>query len=150
MGSIPEAVLERVNVTPNIIDIRSDAAGIELKQEILAGLKPANGKEKTLPTLLLYDEQGLKLFERITYLQEYYLTGEEIAVLDRHADNIAERVPNQSMLVELGSGYAYIHYRQVSDTRGITDHVTATSGKSRSCLTLWRGLARLSRTTLWI
>ena len=143
MGSIPESAPDRVNVTPNIIDIRSDTAGIELKQEILAGLKPADGKEKTLPTLLLYDEQGLKLFERITYLQEYYLTGEEIGVLERHADNIAERIPNSSMVVELGSGYAYLLDRQVFDMCGLTDHVTATFERSGFCLTLSKGLAKM-------
>ncbi|KAK1059120.1 hypothetical protein LTR33_013230, partial [Friedmanniomyces endolithicus] len=67
-----------------IIDIRSDTFGIELRQEILAGLKPVGDAEKTLPTLLLYDVQGLKLFERITYLKEYYLTGEEIKLLEEH------------------------------------------------------------------
>ncbi|RMZ14198.1 hypothetical protein D0864_00247 [Hortaea werneckii] len=107
MGSIgqpsSEAVASKASV-PSIIDIRSDTAGIELKQEILTGLKPADGGEKTLPTLLLYDEEGLKLFERITYLKEYYLTGEEIAVLERHAESIAQRIPDGSMVVELGSG----------------------------------------------
>lgn len=88
----------------NIIDIRSDAASIELKQLILDGLKPKNGEPKTLPTLLLYDNAGLKLFEQITYLDEYYLTGDEIEVLQDHASQIAERIPDNSMVVELGSG----------------------------------------------
>ena len=90
----------------SIIDIRSDTSGIELKQQIIAGLKPVAGKEKTLPTLLLYDSEGLKLFERITYLEEYYLTGEEIKVLEEHADGIAKCMPAGGMLVELGSGYS--------------------------------------------
>lgn len=88
----------------NIIDIRSDAAGIELTQLILDGLQPKNGEPKTLPTLLLYDTAGLKLFERITYLDEYYLTGDEIEVLEDHAAQIADRIPDNSMVVELGSG----------------------------------------------
>lgn len=91
--------------TPNIIDIRSDAASIELKQLIFDGLQsPKDGGEKTLPTLLLYDDAGLKLFERITYLDEYYLTGDEIEVLERYAARIAERIPEGAMVVELGSG----------------------------------------------
>ena len=90
----------------HIIDIRSDAAGIELKQEILKGLKPQNGEKKTLPTLLLYDEAGLRLFEEITYLDEYYLTNQEIWILENYADRIAERIPNDSLIVELGSGCA--------------------------------------------
>lgn len=109
MGSIQETPSDGAPLEhslPNIIDIRSDAAGIELKQEILTGLKAGQGKEKTLPTLLLYDDKGLKLFERITYLEEYYLTGEEIAVLQEHADNIAGCMQDGSILLELGSGYA--------------------------------------------
>ena len=92
------------NGASNIIDIRSDAASIELKQLILDGLQPENGEAKTLPTLLLYDSAGLKLFERITYLDEYYLTGDEIEVLEDHAAQIADRIPDNAMVVELGSG----------------------------------------------
>lgn len=58
-----------------------------------------------MPTLLLYDEQGLKLFEDITYLDEYYLTNAEIEVLEKHADEIAKYVQHGSQVVELGSGY---------------------------------------------
>ncbi|CZT15493.1 related to TAD2-tRNA-specific adenosine deaminase 2 [Ramularia collo-cygni] len=94
MGSISESV-------PNIIDIRSDSAGFELKKLIKDGL---HGKEKTLPTLLLYDNKGLKLFEDITYLDEYYLTGQEIAVLEQHAEKMADRIPQDAILLELGSG----------------------------------------------
>ncbi|KAJ2016062.1 hypothetical protein IWW57_005583, partial [Coemansia sp. S610] len=35
-------------------------------------------KHRTLPTLLLYDNAGLELFDRVTYLPEYYLTDCEI------------------------------------------------------------------------
>jgi len=104
MGSLPDSAPPSDQHV--IIDIRSDKAGIELKQEILAGLKCEKEPEKTLPTLLLYDDEGLKLFERITYLDEYYLTGEEISVLQKHADSIARCIPNGAMVVELGSGYA--------------------------------------------
>ena len=89
----------------NIIDIRSDTSGFDLRQKIVAGLNPASGQERTLPTLLLYDDAGLKLFEQITYLEEYYLTSEEIKVLEEHADDIARCISAGSMLVELGSGY---------------------------------------------
>jgi len=57
-----------------------------------------------LPTLLLYDTAGLKLFEQITYLDEYYLTADEINVLTTHAHAIAARLPQGAMIVELGSG----------------------------------------------
>ncbi len=77
-----------------------------MKQEILKGLKPENGGKKSLPTLLLYDEAGLRLFEEITYLDEYYLTNQEIWILENYADRIAERIPDNALIVELGSGCA--------------------------------------------
>lgn len=49
----------------------------------------------------------MKLFEKITYLDEYYLTNAEIEVLKTHADKIAERIPDGGRLVELGSGYVF-------------------------------------------
>jgi EasF-like predicted methyltransferase len=87
-----------------IIDIRSDSTGIGLKQQILDGISTSDGEDKTLPTLLLYDNKGLKLFEDITYLDEYYLTNEEINLLRDNAASIAEKIPNNSIVVELGSG----------------------------------------------
>jgi hypothetical protein len=48
----------------HIVDIRSDAIEVDLKAEILSMLKPAKGTKK-LPTLLLYDDAGLQLFEKV-------------------------------------------------------------------------------------
>lgn len=92
--------------TPYIIDIRRDGALTPLVDQIRSGLGPVDGGEKSLPTLLLYNEEGLKLFEKITYLEEYYPTGQEIQVLERYADRIADRIAPRSgsMIVELGSG----------------------------------------------
>lgn len=94
----------KTSTSPRIIDIRSDSEGINLRNEIKAGLDVGDGEDKTLPTLLLYDNRGLKLFENITYLDQYYLTGQEIQVLTEHADKIADRIPNRALVVELGSG----------------------------------------------
>ena len=97
-------------VGASILDIRNGNDLTPLTEQIRSGLSPKerDGAEKKLPTLLLYNEEGLKLFERITYLEEYYLTGHEIEVLERYADRIAERIALQpdSMVIELGSGYA--------------------------------------------
>lgn len=49
----------------DIIDIRHDAVEMNLKDEILGSLKPLSGP-KQLPTLLLYDERGLQLFEEVS------------------------------------------------------------------------------------
>ena len=60
-------------------------------------------RNNTLPTTLLYDERGLQLFEKITFNPEYYLTGCEIDILQRHADDIARQI-RDSTVIELGSG----------------------------------------------
>lgn len=88
-----------------IEDIRRDRSGVSVLDELRTGLRPPYGGEKRMPTLLLYDEQGLKLFEDITYLDEYYLTNDEIAVLQSHATTIAMSIPEGCAIVELGSGY---------------------------------------------
>lgn len=90
--------------TVDIIDIRVDTAKSDILADIKKGLRPENGGEKKLPTLLLYDSPGLRLFEDITYLDEYYLTNAEIEVLEIYANRIAERIPTDSILLELGSG----------------------------------------------
>ncbi|KAF1993588.1 hypothetical protein P154DRAFT_449788 [Amniculicola lignicola CBS 123094] len=87
-----------------IIDIRGSPTEFDILQDIKKGLRPSEGGEKTLPTLLLYDEAGLRLFEKITYLDEYYLTNAEIEVLETFSERIAQRIRPGSVIVELGSG----------------------------------------------
>ncbi|KAI0011262.1 C-type lectin protein [Xylariaceae sp. FL0662B] len=87
----------------DIIDIRQAAVEINLKEDIHNLLHPQEGIRR-LPTLLLYDEKGLQLFEEITYLEEYYLTNYEIQVLRRSAAAFAKATPSGSLIIELGSG----------------------------------------------
>lgn len=56
----------------DIIDIRSDAIEMDLKVEILSMLKPAKGPKK-MPTLLLYDEKGLQIFEKVGIYDIYHI-----------------------------------------------------------------------------
>ncbi|EXJ55868.1 hypothetical protein A1O7_08799 [Cladophialophora yegresii CBS 114405] len=87
-----------------ILDIRGDTSNESLVETLKQSLNPPQGQPRTFPTLLLYDEKGLKLFEEITYLDEYYLTNAEIEALKLHAEEIVARIPDGSRLVELGSG----------------------------------------------
>ncbi|KAI0478799.1 hypothetical protein GGR56DRAFT_342530 [Xylariaceae sp. FL0804] len=86
-----------------IIDIRQGVVDYNLKEEIISLFQPKAGPRK-LPTLLLYDEHGLQLFEEITYLDEYYLTNDEICLLQQSATAIAEQIDPGSLVIELGSG----------------------------------------------
>ncbi|TDZ58608.1 Ergothioneine biosynthesis protein 1 [Colletotrichum trifolii] len=87
----------------DIIDIQRVAVETNLKDDIIAMWNPTNGPRK-LPTLLLYNERGLQLFEDITYLEEYYLTNNEIEVLQNYSTEIAQNIAPESMVIELGSG----------------------------------------------
>ncbi|KAI8805650.1 C-type lectin protein [Cladochytrium replicatum] len=60
---------------------------------------------RSIPTLVLYDDKGLDIFDEITYLDEYYLTNAEINVFQRYADAMVSRyVKDGGVLVELGVG----------------------------------------------
>jgi hypothetical protein len=50
--------------TMDIIDIRCGHAELNLQKEVERMMNPINGP-KELPTLLLYDEKGLQLFEDV-------------------------------------------------------------------------------------
>src|SRR5580704_11843029 len=71
-------------------------------EEVCAGLTKPGQKE--LPSKYLYDEVGSRLFDVITALPEYGLTRAEDRILERHAREIAARLPRQVAIAELGSG----------------------------------------------
>jgi dimethylhistidine N-methyltransferase len=59
---------------------------------------------KQLSPKYFYDRKGSQLFDAITQLPEYYPTRTEIALLKEHADEFAELLGQNSILLELGSG----------------------------------------------
>ena len=95
---------QKGNSNVSIIDIHRGGLQFSILDDLRKSLNPEDGQGRRMPTQLLYDEQGLKLFEDITYLEEYYLTNAEIEVLTKHADSIAENIYAGSQVVELGSG----------------------------------------------
>ncbi|KAI6247749.1 Ergothioneine biosynthesis protein 1 [Erysiphe necator] len=94
---------KKCNRDKRIFDIRSNSVEDHLKEEVLKSLR-STSRPRTLPTMLLYNEQGLQLFEELTYLEEYYLTKAEIDILMESAREIASIITSGSMVVELGSG----------------------------------------------
>lgn len=108
----PTAVLNGDAV--DIVDIHQDDMKFSLVDDFFKNIDAPKGTRRSFPTLLLYDAKGLKLFEKITYLDEYYLTNAEIDVLTTHARRIVERIPENAQLVELGSG-SVLHPRSVAE-----------------------------------
>ena len=68
--------------------------------EALAGLL---APRKTLPAKLFYDEEGCRLFYRITALPEYYLTRTERTLLPAVADHVSGLSDTPMTLVEYGA-----------------------------------------------
>ena len=74
----------------------------DLAREVRAGLTTPG--QKTLPCGLLYDDIGSALFEAITLLPEYGLTRADARIIRAHADELAEMLPRDLVVAELGSG----------------------------------------------
>jgi uncharacterized SAM-dependent methyltransferase len=137
---VPDIRTATAKPQPDIIDIRRAAVEVNLKTEILSMFQVRDGPRQ-LPTLLLYDERGLQLFEKVrlvrlatvctpransfqlTYLEEYYLTNDEIEVLKSFAGDITANIPSGAMVIELGSG-----------------SVALSLGRPAPLSFLWRGL----------
>jgi L-histidine Nalpha-methyltransferase / hercynylcysteine S-oxide synthase len=94
-----------------IVDLHSHSSnGLDVLQQIRDGLCHPFG-HKQLPTILLYDERGLKLYDdRTTQVPEYYLFGAEEEILKNKADEIIRtmhrgaQISPDEVVVELGAG----------------------------------------------
>lgn len=60
--------------------------------------------QKSIPPRFLYDARGSELFEEITKLPEYYLTGAEASILTECAPEIWSAAGYPIEVIELGSG----------------------------------------------
>jgi dimethylhistidine N-methyltransferase len=72
-----------------------------LKSEIIAGLKQS---PKRIQSKFFYDEQGSKLFEEITGLEEYYLTRVETEILQKYLGQMAVLIGPGVVVIEFGTG----------------------------------------------
>lgn len=85
--------------TENPVD-NGDQDG-DFADAVIAGLRAS---PKSISSRFFYDGRGSELFERITELEEYYPTNEEIALLKQYAGEVAELAGHDVRLVEFGSG----------------------------------------------
>jgi len=69
--------------------------------QLISGLQQ---QPKSIAPKFFYDEQGSKLFSRITRTREYYPTRTEIGLLRRYGREIAACIGERSLLIEYGSG----------------------------------------------
>ncbi len=97
-------------MSTEILNIRGHDAGAgsppDLCTQVWDGLSQPIG-ERWLPTMLLYDERGLRLYDDITTnAPEYYLFGAEEEILKKSADDIVKlmHVATDAVVLELGAG----------------------------------------------
>jgi uncharacterized SAM-dependent methyltransferase len=93
----------------DIIDLHSRSSD-GIPQQIRDGLSRPYG-QKQIPTILLYDGRGLKLYDDITTgAQEYYLFFAEEEILKKKADDVVRTMHSKAqifsdeVIVELGAG----------------------------------------------
>ena len=80
-------------------DLQSDTGSF--LADVIAGL---SRPQKALSPKYFYDEAGCALFERICTLPEYYPTRTELTLMERHGEEMAERLTRGCVLIEYGSG----------------------------------------------
>lgn len=80
-----------------------DEAGIDraFRADVFAGLRQA---QKAVPARWFYDDEGSRLFEDITQLEEYYPTRAEAEILDARGEEFAAAIGPGRAVVEFGSG----------------------------------------------
>ncbi|KZT50868.1 hypothetical protein CALCODRAFT_443939 [Calocera cornea HHB12733] len=94
---------------PTITDVRtlSPLAASSVRAQIRAGLAQPPGS-RTLPTVLLYGGDGLRIYDRLTaHSHAYYPFTEEERILKRDAANIVRRMgldSREGVMIELGAG----------------------------------------------
>jgi dimethylhistidine N-methyltransferase len=74
----------------------------EFARDVRTGLMRA--PQKTLPCRYFYDDVGSSLFEAITFLPEYGLTRADARILQAHAGDLVDILPDNVIVAELGSG----------------------------------------------
>lgn len=88
----------------------------ELAIEVLVGLSE---RPKRLPSRLFYDDEGSRLFQEITGLDEYYLTRSELGIFEASGADLLGHLAGKSLnVVDLGAGDGH-------KTAVLLDHLAA-------------------------
>lgn len=74
---------------------------LDLKECTINGLRDS---PKSIPSLLLWDNQGLRNFDAWTNAPAYYPKRCEWEILTNYGHDIASQFPGSSVVIELGCG----------------------------------------------
>ncbi|KAF9884294.1 hypothetical protein FE257_001924 [Aspergillus nanangensis] len=98
---------EKRNASPLIHFLADSNSGNQslsadgLQRELIAGLRSVT---PSLPSMLLWDDAGIRRFNTLTLDPNYYPSRTEMDLVTRHAEEIAMMTPPDSVLIELGCG----------------------------------------------
>ena len=102
-------------MSAHVIDVRlnnkASNGEVNIRDEVIKGLSRPAG-QKILPQILLYDEEGLRIFDEITTagVDDYYVFPAEENLLKKHAQDIVQVMHGkevqsaESVVLELGAG----------------------------------------------
>jgi L-histidine N-alpha-methyltransferase len=84
-----------------LVEFDDDGVATAFRAEVLDGLAQ---DPKAVPSRWFYDDEGSRLFERITQLPEYYPTRAETEILTERCDDFRRLIAPGRAVVEFGSG----------------------------------------------
>ncbi|MFT4556475.1 MAG: L-histidine N(alpha)-methyltransferase [Planctomycetales bacterium] len=98
---------------PDTHSLNANVQTLGFRNDVLLGLSRSR---KELHCKYFYDERGSQLFDQICELPEYYPTRTEASIMRQNADAIGQRIGDNAVLVEYGSGSS-------TKTRLLLDHL---------------------------
>jgi len=97
---------------------------------------------KSLPTMVLYEGQGLSLYEDITNYTHYYLYNDELSILRQHGNEIAAHLLNPA---PRGNTNVYANEGETETTNLYTTIIDLGAGPLKKVTYLLDSLATLAR-----
>ena len=97
-SSVPAGIGDVIDIGGSNLDILKHM----LEQSLL---EKNGGQQPLLPSAVMSDDVGLKIWSEITHSSEYYQTRDEIELLKQHGPEIAQHIPSSCTVIDLGSGF---------------------------------------------
>lgn len=88
-----------MNENENILDLKPKIS--DFRKEVVETLLE---NPKRIYPKFFYDDNGSRLFDEITRLEEYYPTRSELEILDTKCPEITEFIGEKALVIELGGG----------------------------------------------
>lgn len=86
------------------VSIQSDALTPDQQVMLDDAISGLSAEHKSLPSKYFYDEEGSRIFDEITELEEYYPTRTEAEIMRLYGKDMADTLGENVLLVEYGSG----------------------------------------------